>query len=80
MEFGNSSYDPVSNLYSVKITKHYKVYKTGGILTYDIKVGALYTSEYIKSLSIENETLDLSKLNSGEVELTAWRFFNDFEN
>lgn len=80
IEFGNSSYDPVSNLYSVKITKHYKVYKTDEILTYDIKVGALHTLEYIKSLSIENETLDLSKLNSGEVELTAWRFFNDFEN
>lgn len=79
---GDCSYDPVSNLYSVKLTKTYTISQTRGLIYYSIKVGKTTngSEEYIKSLSIENETLDLTKLNSGEVELTAWRFFNDFEN
>lgn len=52
------------------------------ILNYTIKVfGFRYEGNtyYMKNLSVENKEIDLSKINSGILELKEWRFTNNYD-
>lgn len=86
---GSCKYDPETNLYSTTITKTYK-FDYLGELEYYLCVRAfdfqLKEEEksinryniYIKGLSTKGN-LDLNKLGSNSVELTGYRFYNDWD-
>lgn len=73
---GQITYDPNTNLYSAKVIKTYTFQKpTEDIINYTL--GVLPNSEinaiYLENLS-QHGIIDISKLSSGEIKLTDWRF------
>ena len=82
-----STYDPKTNLYTVKVIKEYYIdypnETNSPIINYFIGVSAANKNIdnnpiYIKGLSQEG-TLDLSLLGSGKLLIKGWRFYNDVQ-
>lgn len=74
------SYDPNTNLYTVKVIKKYtKVKPKSNTTLIDYTVAVRCNSKisdiYLENLS-SSGVIDISKLGSGDVTLTGWRFFN----
>ena len=73
-----TKYDPITNLYSAKVVKKYKIESTNNDYNYTIAVYSGISNVYLKELS-NSGTINLSKLGSNTVELTEWRFSNNYE-
>ena len=79
--YGNITYDINSNTYNCKIVKHYKIDKPqNNKLKYVIGVRA--DNDYQKYLSgLSNKgVIDVNLLGSDTVELSGWRFINNYDN
>lgn len=81
-------YNPANNTYSIKIIKEYQIVSDQPNYNYTLTPTLTYPEGFfgknpetklIKALE-QTGTIDLSKLGSGEMYLTAWRFYNDVEN
>lgn len=68
-------------LYTITVSQEYKIPTSVTIFEGKIEIYAENNeSKYpIKNLE-ENLTIDLSKIGTNTVDLTAWRFYNDIEN
>ena len=80
------SYDPNTNLYTVKVIKKYtNVRPVSGttLINYivAVKCNSVGNSDsiYLENLSAKG-VIDISKLGSGEITLTGWRFYNTENN
>lgn len=78
-EVNKITYDPNTNLYSVKITKKYssliaddgtKIHYTLGVLPNNS-----FSDVYLEGLS-QSGVIDIDKLGSGDLDLIGWRFYN----
>lgn len=83
--YGNSTYNPETNLYQVKIVKSYTVSAPNAssgdyIYNYVLAVDSGFEDQniYLKGLSVKG-SIDLSLLGSGEVSVKSWRFYNNYE-
>ena len=83
--YGNSVYNPETNLYSVKIVKSYKLESKdipdNKIFNYILAVDSGLTNDYgeniyLKGLSVKG-SIDLSLLGSGKVSVKSWKFYNN---
>jgi len=83
--YGNSVYNPETNLYSVKIVKSYKLESEdipdNKIFNYILAVDSGLTNDngeniYLKGLSVKG-SIDLSLLGSGKVSVKSWKFYNN---
>lgn len=72
-------YDPSTNLYKVTLIKHIKLTNIKNTtIEYVLGVKANLNDQiYLAGLSTKG-TLDLSKLGSGEISITGWRFINNY--
>ena len=84
--YSKSVYNPISNLYSIKITKQYEVEIPEGQNEYKYKLlvsSGLKTEQdqklYLKELTSEG-IIDVSLIGSGTVSINGWRFKNNLNN
>ena len=82
VEVGQSTYNPSTNTYTVKIVKKYtNITGNNGIFDYVIGIKAdVDTADvYLRGLSTKG-SINLDLLGSGEVSFSGWKFYNNFED
>lgn len=82
VEVGQSTYNPSTNTYAVKIVKKYtNITGNNGIFDYVIGVKAdVDTADvYLRGLSTKG-SINLDLLGSGEVSFSGWKFYNNLED
>lgn len=87
-KFGETSYDVITNQYTVEATSSYTLNPESNVWSYTIapviKNCPLISSAQDYNLIIydiaQSGQLELDKLNYGIMDLTSWRFYNDLEN
>ena len=83
--YSSSVYDPITNTYSVKITKTYKIKRVNFSEVFKYTIGVFTGNStdnnpiYLKECSSSGE-LNLSLLKSSRVFFKEWRFFNNVDN
>ena len=75
-----STYNTSTNLYSTKIVKKYNI--NTSTAQYEYIIGVLADKDnsgtYLKGLSVKG-VIDLGLLGSGDIEITGWKFYNNFD-